>query len=164
MLIVFGGLPGTGKTTLARELARRISATYLRIDTLEQAIVNSGMLSDPGPAGYFVGYAVAADNLRLGLTVVADSVNSLTVTRNAWNDAAKASEVSCVEIEVICSDHVEHRRRVELRAADIPGHALPTWQDVLDRQNDPWDREHIVIDTAKTSVLEAVDDLIRCLP
>lgn len=38
MLITFGGLPGTGKTTIAKQLSRRISATYLRIDTLEQGL------------------------------------------------------------------------------------------------------------------------------
>ncbi len=38
MLIIFGGLPATGKTTIAKELARQIGATYLRIDTIEQAI------------------------------------------------------------------------------------------------------------------------------
>ncbi|MFO7481079.1 AAA family ATPase, partial [Oceanibaculum nanhaiense] len=32
MLIVFGGLPGTGKTTLSRALADRLRAVYLRID------------------------------------------------------------------------------------------------------------------------------------
>src|SRR5216683_6973896 len=71
MLIVFGGLPGTGKTTLARELSRRLVATYVRIDTLEQAILQSHGTCDAGPAGYIAGYAVALDNLALGLTVVA---------------------------------------------------------------------------------------------
>ena len=46
MLIAFAGLPGTGKTSIARELARRLHATYLRIDTIEQAIVSCGNI-DP---------------------------------------------------------------------------------------------------------------------
>jgi predicted kinase len=60
MLIVFGGLPGTGKTMLARAFAQRRHATYLRIDTIEQVIRSSEMLAgDVGPAGYMVAYALA---------------------------------------------------------------------------------------------------------
>jgi len=82
MLIVFGGLPGVGKTAIARELARRIAAVYLRIDSIEQAIRASGVASQTmNDAGYRVAYAVAEDNLRTGRTVVADSVNPLTLTR-----------------------------------------------------------------------------------
>ena len=55
MLIIFAGLPGTGKTTIARELARQIGAVHLRIDSVEQAIRDSGLLSQPiNDAGYRV--------------------------------------------------------------------------------------------------------------
>jgi cytidylate kinase len=37
MLIIFGGLPGTGKTAIAQQLARELGAVYLRIDSMEQA-------------------------------------------------------------------------------------------------------------------------------
>ncbi|MEU0072867.1 AAA family ATPase [Streptomyces sp. NPDC006332] len=42
-----GGLPGAGKTTLARLLAARIGAVRLRVDTIEQAIVRSGPARHP---------------------------------------------------------------------------------------------------------------------
>jgi len=75
MLIIFGGLPGTGKTVIARELAGQLSAVYFRIDSIEQAIRDSGVVSKPlDDVGYRIGYTVAEDNLRLGRTVIADSV------------------------------------------------------------------------------------------
>ena len=92
MLIVFGGLPGTGKTTLARAFAQQRRATYLRIDTIEQALQSSEMLAgEVGPAGYMVAYALAEANLRLGGIVVADSVNPLAITRDAWRKVAAAA-------------------------------------------------------------------------
>jgi predicted kinase len=157
MLIAFGGLPATGKTTVAQALARELAAVYLRIDTLEQAFISFGSnRKEIGPAGYLAGYAVAGDNLRLGLTVVADSVNSLEITRSAWRNVALNAGVRIFEIELICSDTKAHRLRVEGRRADIPGHELPTWKNVLERQYDPWDSEHLVIDTAKVSIEQAV--------
>jgi len=85
MLIVFGGLPGVGKTTIARELARQLGVVYVRIDTIEQAIRDSGRLTGPlHDDGYRVGYAVAENNLLLSRTVIADSVNHLRLTRDAW--------------------------------------------------------------------------------
>ena len=73
MLIVFGGLPGSGKSTISRLVAERLKATYLRIDTIEQVLKACGTL--PGGVvteGYAVAYAVAEDNLRAGATVVAE--------------------------------------------------------------------------------------------
>lgn len=76
MLIIFAGLPGSGKTTTARALAKQLGAVYVRVDTVEQNIRASDMLkSEVGPAGYMVGYGVAEDNLALGNIVVADCVN-----------------------------------------------------------------------------------------
>ncbi|MFJ8857644.1 AAA family ATPase [Streptomyces sp. NPDC102451] len=164
MLIVIGGLPGTGKTTLARLLASRIGAVHLRIDTIEQAVVRSGLAQHPlGPVGYAVGYALAGDHLRQGLTVIAESVNPLAVTRDSWRDVGTGAAVPLAEVEVICSDRDEHRQRVTSRTIDIPGLTPPDWQQVLDHDYEPWNRDHIVVDTAGEEPQESLAALLRHL-
>jgi predicted kinase len=158
MLIVFGGLPGTGKTTLAKTIAQDSNATYLRIDAIEQVLRSSG-ISDVGPAGYLVAYALAQSNLRLGRPVVADCVNPLAQTREAWRVVAKAASCKIVEIEVVCSDRAEHRHRVETRTIDVPGLQPPTWDKVLAHDYQPWEQPHTVLETANRTVAEALDEL-----
>src|SRR5450631_3097697 len=153
LLIVIGGRPGTGKTSLARGLARALDTVHLRIDTIEQALRSATMGSDAlGTAGYVVAYGVAADNLALGRTVIADAVQPLAAIRDAWRDVARRAAVALVEVEVICSDTTLHRRRVESRSADIPGLLLPTWDEVQARTYERWDGAHLVIDTARAPV------------
>lgn len=159
MLIVFGGLPGVGKTTIARELARQIGAAWIRIDSIENAIRRSGRHAGPmDDTGYRAAYAVAEDNLRVGRTVIADSVNPLPVTRDAWRAVGRRAGVPVMEVEVICSDAAEHRRRVERRVTDFPGWTL-TWQDVLDRDYRTRDGDPIVLDTAHASAEDHVAGL-----
>ena len=91
----------------------------IRIDSIEQAVKNSGLVMGPmNDVGYRVGYAIAEDNLRAGLTVIADSVNPIQTTRDQWIVVAKNTHQKAVEVELKCSDSVEHQHRVETRVAD----------------------------------------------
>ena len=160
-LIVFSGLPASGKSSIARALAQELGAIWLRIDSIEQAIRDSGVV--PGSlddAGYRAAYAVAEDNLRLGHNVIGDSVNPWMLTRDAWRTAGVRAGARVVEVETVCSDRQEHRRRVESRASDVPGLTLPDWEAVIGRDYRPWDRDHVTVDTAKHGVA-ACAELIR---
>ncbi|WHS62332.1 AAA family ATPase [Pseudomonas sp. G2-4] len=162
MLIVFSGLPGTGKTTIAYDLAATTGAVYLRIDTIEQAIRNSGALAqDVGSSGYLVANELALSNLRLSRTVIVDGVNPVIESRIAWSGIASQAGSRLANIQVICSDKHEHRRRVEARMADISGLTPPTWQSVLDHEYEQWDEAPFCIDTALTSPVQAVSMIIN---
>lgn len=162
ILIVFGGLPGTGKTTLSRELTRRLAASYIRVDAIEQSLRAAG--HDVGPMGYVIANALAAENLLLGRVVVADCVNPVPASRDGWRQTAVQSSAPIAEIEVICSDAALHRQRAEVRTSDIGGLELPTWRDIVGRHYEPWDRDHLVLDTASDSIdhlLERAETYLR---
>ncbi len=154
MLIILSGLPGTGKTTIARELAKSLAAVHLRIDTIEQALRNAGVTVIDH--GYRVACALAEDNLRLGRTIIADSVNPIALTRDAWHAVANRAGVPYLDVEIVCSDKTEHRRRVESRTADITGHKMPKWAEVEARDYKPWDGDRLAIDTALETIEQSV--------
>ena len=154
-LVVLGGLPATGKSTIAQRLAEHVGALHLRIDSIEQAIRDAQTLSgDIGPAGYFVAQAVARDALRLGHVVIGDSVNGIALTRRAWVAVAAEAAVPLAQVAVVCSDRALHRRRAESRQSDIPGHALPDWPAIEARRFEPWEPD-LTLDTARLSADEA---------
>jgi predicted kinase len=165
MLIIFGGLPGVGKSSIARKLAEKLGMVYLRIDSIEQAIKDAYQLYDKDKRkliaeGYMTAYAVAKDNLEIGLSVVTDSVNPIALTRNEFKKIATDISTTYFEIEVICSDKKIHQQRIETRESTVPGLKLPTWQDVLNREHEIWESKNLTIDTNSTSIDESVELII----
>jgi predicted kinase len=156
MLIVFAGLPGAGKTTISHAVAKILAATHLRIDIIEQAMRDGGVPAGSiGASGYAVAQALAGANLSDG-RVVADCVNPVAASRQGWRAVAARASVRLIEVEVVCPDAQEHRRRVEGRTSDIPGLVQPSWETVQRLDYEPWDRPHLVIDSAASSPSEAV--------
>ncbi len=158
ILYIFSGFPGSGKTVLAKALAEKTKSVYIRIDTVEQAIRDLCAFDVQGE-GYRLSYRIAEDNLRLGVSVIADSCNPWNLTRSEWQQTAESANADYVNIEVTCSNKVEHRRRVESRISDIAGLILPDWDDVINRKYDTWENPRISIDTAEKSIEESISIL-----
>ncbi len=164
-LIALSGLPGVGKTTLARRLSSEINAVHLRLDTIEAALTASGMVDRAGgwtavpDAGYRVAYALARDHLEAGHDVIADSVNPLSITRHAWSNCAQTAHAELLDIEVICSDRALHKRRIETRTSDLDGLTVPTWQQVEERTYEPWLAPVLRVDTAR-GIDQAVEVIV----
>jgi len=157
-LFIFSGLPATGKSTLAKLVAKEYKAVYLRIDTIEQGLRDLCNVEVQGE-GYRLSYRIATDNLKLGHNVVSDSCNPITLTRKEWEEVAKNSNSAFINIEIVCSDKVGHKKRVEKRKNEISGLKLPAWEEVERREYHSWESNRIVIDTANKSVEESFEEL-----
>ncbi len=170
LLVVVGGLPATGKTTICRAVATAAGAAHVRLETIEQSIRRADDDGGPGALatavdrglGYGIAQDVAVDLLRCGVDVVADSVNPIAVTRRAWLDVARAGGAEVVQVEVRCSDEVQHQRRSVTRSVDIVGLTPPTWNQIQQRAWEPWDAD-VVIDTAGASPRASTTELLRAL-
>ena len=164
-LSVVGGLPAVGKTAVCREVLRlRAEAqpqsqppTWLRIDTIEQALRDSGEMLPgmPGGAGYYVAAAVARELLASGGEVLGERVNPLPITRRLWEETASALDCRLLAVELTCSDTAEHRRRARQRVGDIEGLKLPDWKEITRRDYAPWPEADLRLDTAQLTAAEA---------
>lgn len=164
VLVVLSGLPGVGKTAVARAVCSRLGAAHLRVDTVEQTLLRGGLPEeDLAAQGYTALYGVAQDQLAVGLSVVADLVNGIAVVREAWDQVAAVAGARALRVVLECSDEQAHRQRVEGRAADIEGHRLPTWDEVREREFEPWGDADLVLDTAYRSAEETAQAIVDAI-
>ncbi len=151
MLIEFGGLPGSGKTTLSVRLADRTGAVLLRIDTIENALRRNGIT--PGPAAYSVAHDLAAAHLRRGLTVIADAVSPVAAARDGWSGLAAETGVRHVVVETVCDDPAVRRDRIAARGQTASGY---------DGGYEPRTDDRLVVDTRRP-VDECLADIERTI-
>jgi predicted kinase len=160
VIYIFSGLPGVGKSTLAKCLAGKINAVYIRIDTIEQGIRDLCNINVQGE-GYRLAYRIVEDNLKIGNSVISDQCNPVKLTREEWKNIALKNNCEYIKIEISCSNKMEHKNRIENRKTDIENLKLPAWEEIMEREYEPWDEEHIAIDTANKSVKECVNELME---
>ena len=163
MLLSFSGLPGVGKSTIARQLAMETGALWLWADEIEVAMRASHMeIGDLVDGGYAAAQAVANRALMQGYDVIGDCVNPLRITRDGWAHVARNAEAEFHQISLVCSDATEHKKRVESRVVSLDGWQAPTWIEVKQRKFEPFENENeVILDTCKLSVDEAVSILSK---
>ena len=151
MLIVLGGLPGAGKSTLALDLGQALNCAVLGVDQAEAAMWRAGV-SRSGPthhAAYLVVGALAAEQLALGHDVIVDAVNGPEMARAQWRELAAQTSAELRWIVVECGDDQIFRSRLAHRIRPIEGFAEPSWEAVLQRRATfpPWIDDRLTIDS-----------------
>jgi predicted kinase len=145
------GLPGSGKSAVAEDLAKSLGCTLLSVDPVEAAMWRAGVGRDQptGLGAYVVVEVLAAEQLVLGHDVIIDAVNAVDPAREQWHQLAERTGSVLRFIEVRCSDELEHRRRLETRDRGIEGFPEPSWESVRGGRAgfDEWSDERLVLDS-----------------
>lgn len=105
--------------------------------------------------------AIGRDNLALGLDVIADSASTVQISRQLWAVTVEEAGATLINVDLICSDAQEHRRRVETRTNDMEGLRLPRWAEVKARVYDPWPDPPFQLDTAYLSASNCAEQIVK---
>ena len=152
-LIIFSGLPGTGKSTLAEAVGKTFGIPVFAKDWLESSLLQSELKptradKSLGFAGYELLTILAERQLMLGQSVILDSVVASQTIRSTWRQLSEQYHAHYRVIECICSDESFHRARLKGRKRNIPGWHELEWLEVERVRGYylPWEGERLVLD------------------
>jgi predicted kinase len=153
VLIAMKGHPGTGKSTVARMLGRRLGAPVIAKDDIKDVLHEQA--DDAGGLAYRAMFRVARRQLLQGLSVICDSPLSEAEGYALARSVAREGEARLAVVECVCSSEGVWRRRIEGRGTlRLPGHHITSWpalQRHLERRAAasayPLDAPHLLVDT-----------------
>jgi len=127
-LIIFSGLPGVGKTTLAKRLARELRFPFICIDdVIGDVPENAGIPFWDSRVAVLLD--VVNTQLELGLSVIAESV-FMNMDRHHAQELARKHNVGFLPIYVFLSDENVWKERVTSRFNELKHPEIATWERI----------------------------------
>ncbi|MBZ0293217.1 MAG: ATP-binding protein [Anaerolineae bacterium] len=148
-LILFAGMPGSGKTTLARLVARRLEIPIFAKDRVQRVLRDHHLTAENTGDGYYIILDQADEQLGLGISVILDATFPLDHFRTVASEIAARHTANFCPIYCYCSDDAAWQERMQDRVHYIPGWKPVGWNDVLRMREyyQPWGENAFHVDS-----------------
>lgn len=159
-LVIFSGLPGVGKSTLADKLARQLRWPLLKIDD-----VIGKVPENPGIEFWDSKVDVLLDvlntQLELGLDVIVDSV-FMNMDRQYAQELARKYNVRFLPIHVFVSDEEIWKERVTKRFDELNDQDVATWERIQHQREHfaTWEKDTALFIDSMDSVEKNFDRIM----
>lgn len=150
-LILFAGMPGSGKTTLARMVARELRLPIFSKDRMQRVLRDHHLTAENTGDGYYIILDLADEQLNLGVSVILDATFPLDHFRTVANEIALRHSAHFCAIYCYNSDDDVWRKRMEKRVQYVPGWRPVGWEDVLRMRTyyQPWGDNALALDSMR---------------
>ena len=149
VLIIVCGLPGTGKTTIAQEIAKKIKASHLNIDSIRKRLFKKPKYTYFESAlVYRVLFLIAEELLKKKINVVLDATFVFKFSRDEAKELAKKYKTQFKIIEAKCQKKILLKRIRKRKKTRALSDADEKVYFKIKKEFQPIKKKHFVIDNS----------------
>jgi predicted kinase len=165
-LLLLSGLPGCGKSTLARQLALALSIPLFAKDRFQSLLRRRGLAGRATADGYYLLLDMADEQLGLGVSVILDAVFPQEGFRQEATRLAERHGARMRPIYCFCSDEATWRQRLAHRNPNATPHWSPVGWDEVERLRAlfvPWPPGQALAIDCMADAANNVQRVLACL-